>query len=127
MPKEKKVRGRPFKKGHKMSVGHGRPVIPAEVKEIRKLNNEKLAVIMDKYAHKSLNELKLIETMENVPAFELLIVKVLIQAIEKGDPVRFNLLFDRMCGKVKDKLEVETSPYATIFGIINGPGSTGTD
>ena len=55
---------------------------------------------------------------KKTPALDLVVIKVLIEAIRKGDEKRLGFLLDRTIGKVKEEIEVTGTPHDELMSII---------
>jgi len=107
MAKGIKTGGRNFKKGHKF--GKGAPRLSAEVKAIRKISISEVVDIFNKYLLCDINDLiKIIKDKKNISVFEYALCRALQKAIAKGD---FNIIleiFNRLIGKVTEKIDHTT-------------------
>lgn len=101
----KKTGGRDFKKGNP-----GRPkgsvVVP---KEIREMNRREVEQLISKYFKMSREKLAKVAANKKTPTIDLMIIKIITTAINKGDQTRLNFLLDRTIGKVKDSVDVTNS------------------
>jgi len=113
----KKKVGRPFQLGH--PGGPGRPKIPHELFMMKSLTKDEAKVILNKFLFWPLSELQayLKDTSNNV--LEYYIAKLIYQGIADGDVGPLNFLFDRLLGKVVDKVEI-TRPIPTVIELLNG-------
>lgn len=104
MAKGFKTGGRNIKKGQVLNP-NGRPRVPEYVKSARKLTQVKFAEVLYKYINATFEDLK--EVIENpkTPSLDLIVVKVLTEAIKHGDEKRLNFILERMIGKVKEVRE----------------------
>lgn len=95
-----------FKPGDPRAVAAGKKssrALPLELKEARRLNANKVEEILYKYMDSTADEL--LQAMQNplTPAIELVVIKVLKEAIKNGDHHRLDFLLNRTIGKVPDK------------------------
>lgn len=81
--------------------------LPPEIKEARLVNSVKFEEIVYKYMNATAQELQAIAKDPATPAIDLVVIKILSNAITKGDLPSLNLLLERTIGKVKDKLELD--------------------
>lgn len=113
MSEEKKVRGKPFAKGNS-----GRPVgttiIPKKVKELNRKDMEK---VISKYLKKSVLQLNEIAKNPKTKSLDLMIIKIIVEAIKRGDYTRLNFLMDRTVGKVKESIE-HSNPDGSMQGTV---------
>ena len=102
-----------FKKG-KSGNPNGRPVGTVTVpKELRAINNRLIADTIGKYLNCTGPELQ--EHIKNpeTPALDLMILRVLYEAIRKADQGKMNAILERIVGKVPDKID-HTSNGKTV-------------
>lgn len=109
---EPKKRGRPFKKGN--DHGKGRPPYSPEEKGMTKLTKTEILRLINLYLTTTVSELKAICKDDSFPAMQRMITAVALSAIEQGDHKRLDFFFDRLIGKVTDKVE-HTLPRPTII------------
>lgn len=105
MAKGKKTGGSDIKKGE-IRNPNGRPPTPDYLKAANKITKLKFQEILHKYCNHSLEELKLVYTRKTTTALDLVVIKILIEAIRRGDEKRLGFLLDRIIGKVKEEVEV---------------------
>ena len=113
MENKDKVIGRPFTTGNS-----GRPKGTTTVpKKVREMNRKEVESIISKYLKMSLSKLK--EKMGNpkTRSMDLMIIKIIVEAIKKGDYSRVNFLMDRTIGKVKEQLE-HSNPDGSMQGTV---------
>jgi len=118
MAKGKKTGGRDWKPGESGNPS-GRPPLPEHLKGVKKMNKHQFESILNKYIHLSLNELIELLKGGDLPAIEAMVVKVLTEAVRKGDEKRLNFVLDRLIGKVQENFKVEGDPYANLMKIIS--------
>lgn len=116
--KGKKTGGRDFKPGQSGNP-NGRPKIPSDIRELRKINQSSVEVLLNKYLHMKFPELKQMIEAQDAEASDMLVATVIYKGITKGDHYRLNFLLDRLIGKVTDKVEVKL-PVPTIIERPNG-------
>lgn len=80
----------------------GRPRVPAELKDLRRLTRSSLEIIINKYIHLSHEELKDKREDGSLPGIEVAVVSILLIAINKGDQVRLDYLIARLVGKIPE-------------------------
>jgi len=117
MARGKKTGGNDIKKGESRNP-HGRPKTPAYLKVANKLTKIRFQEILHKYFDHSLEDLKMAYIGKNTPALDLVVIKVLIEAIRKGDEKRLGFLLDRTIGKVKEEIEVTGTPHDELMAMI---------
>jgi hypothetical protein len=124
MAKGKKTGGRDFVKGTTPNP-KGRPKIPEELKKIRKMNRDRLEIIVSKYLAMNFIDLNQVVKDPNTSALDHMIVQIIIKSITTGDHARFNAIMDRVVGKVKDQIEHSASPHSELMMIIKSRSSNG--
>jgi len=85
----------------------GRPKMPKELKEAKTLNQIQVAQLLNKFTHMTAKQLEERFNDPNATTMELMICKIVHQAIKTGDQARMNFLLDRMVGKVADNVNFE--------------------
>lgn len=110
-----------FKKGNSGNP-NGRPPLPEELKKARKINKAKASQIINDFMNMTILEIKEQISTDDTHAMESLIGKIIIEAQKIGDYSRVNFLFDRMIGKVTDKVE-HTMPKPTVIKLLDGEGT----
>lgn len=102
--KGKKTGGKNFKPGQSGNP-NGRPKMPPEVKESRKLNQASVELLLNKYLLMPFEELKALIEAQKCSAGDMLIATVIYKGITKGDHYRLDFLLNRLIGKVTDRIE----------------------
>lgn len=80
--------------------------LPPDLKEARLQNAAVFESTIYKYMNSPLEILKEILKDPATPSRDLVVIRILVLAIEKGDHARLNFLLERTIGKVADKFEV---------------------
>ncbi len=93
--------GRPIQKGQVLNPT-GRPPIPEELKEMRKLTRASFQLYMNKYIHMSVDELEMLAADKKLPAIEKMVMAVVLRAIKDADTTRLNFLAENLLGKLKE-------------------------
>lgn len=119
MTKGRKTGGKDFTPGNKVSQGKGRPPLPEDVKQGRKINQTELERVINKLLYVDRAGLQEIIKTPDIPMIEIIAASILAQAAQKGDHVRLEFILQRMIGKVKDQLEV-TMPKPFIVQRLDG-------
>ena len=102
---ESKVVGRPFPKGTSGNPG-GRPRTPEELKLIKRLTQKELAEVGSMIIKMTPAEITALSKDPNATLIQAMVAALAKKTIDKGDPIAFDKLMDRLIGKVKDTLEV---------------------
>jgi hypothetical protein len=108
-----------FKKGDKIK-GKGQPRVPDDVRGARLLNQRDVELIMNKHLEKSAQELvDYTQDLRN-PAKEILIARIIVEAIKHGDHNRLQFVLDRLLGKPKEQVEhsIKLSYHNEIMHMI---------
>lgn len=108
-------RGRPFEKGH--SGGPGRPKMPTEIIMLKMLSKDSAKVLLNKFLDWPLSHLQDYLKDTNNPVLEYYIAKLLYTGIAEGNIAPLAFLFDRLLGKVVDKVEI-SRPVPTVIELI---------
>ncbi len=80
----------------------GRTKLPEELRGIKALTGEEACRLISKYARMDYAEVKALLEAKAIPVLELAICKIFLEAIEKGDFMRLDFLFNRAIGKVRE-------------------------
>lgn len=94
-----------FQKGNKL--GNGRPRVDADLKAIMKVNKQIVDEKLSRFMFMTRQRLDEVETNEQTPAMDVMIISLIKKGIKAGDPNILNFLLDRTIGKVKDSVEVD--------------------
>jgi hypothetical protein len=103
MAKGIKTGGRNFEKGHKFAKG--RPRLPDEVKEARKINAKLFHEVLSGYLNNTAKDVNAELKSKPTPNLERIILKILDMAT-KGNLNAANIILERMIGKVPDNLHM---------------------
>lgn len=106
-------------KGRSSPNPYGRPSIPDEIKNVRKLSPMLVSGMISKYARMTRGELTAVIEDRTTPAINITICVILAKAMQDGDYTRLNFLLDRSIGKVKENVEI-TIPKPTIIERLDG-------
>lgn len=85
----------------------GQKPLPEDIKKARKMNKVEMARILNKYSFLPLGEIKRIASDPATPAIEVAVIKMLAEAIRKGDEKKIGFIFDRLVGPVKTRVSVD--------------------
>lgn len=116
MAKGKKTGGRDFIPGDERA---GRPKKPEELRRLEKLTKSEVIAKLAQFLKMNVDELQVILEDKALPVIDHWVGRVALMGIKNGDHQRLNFLFDRLIGKVSDKLEV-TLPKPTVIVRPNG-------
>lgn len=110
-----------FKKGKPGNPLSGRKPTSPEMKEARKINKAIFEEILNKYIHVSVYELEEFLKNKRQTSIDYLVVRILYEAIKKGDQVRLSFILDRLLGKVKDVVDhnITGSLHSQVVDMIS--------
>ncbi len=94
-----------FKPGQSGNPG-GRPKLPGDIAEARKLNQHELERVINKYIWMTKDGLKAAAKDPDTTVMELMVASIVASAIEKGDQMRLEFILARIIGRVRDQLEI---------------------
>lgn len=100
----------------------GRPKTREDLKAIRLLSADDSKRLVQKVLDMSAHEIRAMVEDPLTPALEIMVAKIVIKAIDEGDPARLNFLFDRTVGKVLEKHKHEVVPV-TYTTSVRADGS----
>jgi hypothetical protein len=86
----------------------GRPPLPPEVKEARRLTKTEFESIVNKYLFAPIAELERLKSDKSLVAIEAWMVAIIYKGLTAGDWAGNEWIQQRLLGKVKDQLEVST-------------------
>ena len=81
---------------------NGRPPLPPEIKEIRKLTTKEFIERINKYLYLSKDQLKAGISKGNIEVLDLCIRASLVKCIEKGDYYMLDKMMERLIGKPRE-------------------------
>ena len=106
---KKKLTGHQFKKGHKESVGFGRPKMTEAEKELSLKSRTQFKTIINKYMIQDKKELMKIYRGAKTPALDCMIIKSILKSLETGDQSSINWFANHILGKEKETTHLELS------------------
>lgn len=118
MAKGKKTGGRDFTEGISGNP-KGRPPLTPEQKELRKISKNMIEELYNKLLLVPAEELAEIAKDKTRQGIELLVARVIIDGITKSDRSAFNILVDRLIGKISDQVE-HSFPKPVIVEMHDG-------
>jgi hypothetical protein len=93
----KKTGGRDFKPGQ-VTNPNGRPRVPPDLKQSRKLNKEKFERTLNKYMHMTAPEIMKVVKSSDTPMLDMIVAKIIGKAFQDGDHRRLEFLLARLIG-----------------------------
>ena len=118
MADKKKAKGRPFQKGQSGNP-KGRPPMPPELREIKKLSPGYIKVLIAKLSRMTPDQM--MEWMKGEGAerdkpnnLEVMLASIIHKAVVDGDHAKLNFLLDRTIGKVVEEKKVQIQPVKYI-------------
>ncbi len=111
MAKKLPPEGKRFKPGVSGNPG-GKPKIPDDIKEARKLTQIELERTINALLFLDKESLQARIKDPKTPMIEMIAASIMAQAAVKGDHLRLDFILQRMIGKVKDQVEIsQPQPY----------------
>ncbi len=106
--------GKPKKIGHRFKPGvsgnpSGRPKAPADLVNARMTNATLFEDSVYKHMGITVAALELLMKDKTLTVRDMVVVRLLALAMQKGDIARFNFLLERTIGKVADKLDIRAA------------------
>lgn len=120
MAKGRKTGGRDFQPGHLALKGGGRPLIPDDLKNVKKVTTEQAERLITRLMEMNEVELKALCKDPATPAMHVIIGNIILKGMSGGDTQRMEFLFNRTIGRVLDKVQISTT---TPFVIKKPDGS----
>ncbi len=108
MGKGFKAGGKDWKPGESGNP-NGRPKVPSDVKQARKLNKVKVERILNRFLAMDRQELERIKTDPSTPILDLFVAGLVAKGVSQGDHKRLEFIFDRLVGKVTEKVHHSVS------------------
>jgi hypothetical protein len=90
-----------FTKGNTFGI-KGRTPVDADLKAARKLTSLEAEKIINKYLNLSLEELQKAANDIRLNVHEILVARILYEAIKKGDHIKLDWIYNRLFGKPKE-------------------------
>lgn len=87
-----------------------------ELRKIRHITKDQIKDILSLIAGATHEEMEAILEKPETTALTMMIVKIYMTIAEKGDMHAFDVLLNRVIGKVKDELDITLEPYIVRYG-----------
>jgi hypothetical protein len=104
--KGNKTGGRDFKPG---KPGGGRPALPPEIKEARKLNQFEVEMSLSNHLRMNRAEISRVIKDPDSRMLDILVASIIAKAVQTGDAARLDFILNRTIGKVKEQIEITDS------------------
>lgn len=98
-----------FKKGQKPPPNSGRKPTSPEMKAARQINRAVIEEILNHYLYCSVIELANVVKDTSRETIDVLVARILFEAIKKGDQVRLSFVLDRLLGKPKESVDLNVT------------------
>ena len=100
--------------------GKGRLPMPDDLRGCKLMNQRQVELLLNRHMQKSVKELVAFAQDDNNEVQEVLVARILIEAIRSGDQNRFEFVLNRLLGKPKDMVEVthKVNYHAEIMKMI---------
>ena len=98
-----------FKKGQKPPPTSGRKPTSPEMKAARQINRAVIEEILNHYCYMSVIELANVIKDTSRETIDVLVARILFEAIKKGDQVRLAFVLDRLLGKPKESVDLNVT------------------
>ncbi len=108
-----------YKKGQPSPNPGGRPKLPDDVREARRLSQVELERAINRHLFMTPAALKVAQGDPKTTMLEQIVIGLLIKAVSLGDPYRLDLILNRLIGRVVERVEVK---LPTPFVIRRGNG-----
>jgi hypothetical protein len=112
-------KGKPFGPANPPPASEGRPPMPPEIREARKMNQNEVARLINRLINLSEAEVQAIQDDKTAPMLDRMIAGIVLVASLKADFFRLNFLFDRGVGRVTEKIKIER-PKPTVIKYKDG-------
>lgn len=109
----RKTGGRDFKPGQSGNP-NGRPMLPADVKQLRELTAIEFTRVVNKYLEMTKSQITEAVQDPKTPALELMVATIMHKAVVGGDHYRLGFILDRCIGKVKEVPEMTPTQFAGL-------------
>ena len=103
---KKKLTGHQFKKGHKKSVGFGRPPMSDAEKELSLKTRTQFKNILNKYMITDEKELQKLYKSKKLPILDGMIIKSLLNVFSSGSQAELNWFLNHSLGKEKETTNI---------------------
>lgn len=109
-----------FKKGQSGNP-NGRPLVPAEIKAARQVNQIEVERIINHVAYLNMDEIKVLTKSHEAPALLVAFAKIMEKAGKYGDLWAANLILDRMIGRPNNAPPIDVTPPQAAIAISTTP------
>ena len=106
-----------FKPGQSGNPG-GRAKIPEDIKQARTMTNHQLMRRLTDFLQMDRDAVRAIAQDPKAPMLDVIVASIVAKAATASDHQRLNFLFDRIVGKVTDKIEVNPFSEMSLEDLI---------
>ncbi len=92
----------------------GAALVPEDVRAFRRETPVTIARLLQKFLMMTPTELDLVSEDPATPMMDRFVISIIRRGVLDGDPMRFNMLLDRMVGKVKDPVQEHQVNFAAL-------------
>lgn len=110
---------RPFKNG---MIGNprGRPPLPPQLRAINAMDAREVSRLCAKYLRMSKADGEKALKVKSLPMGEVWILKCIFEGMIQGDPIKFSVFMDRVCGKTQlaeafEEAEISTEDLVAML------------
>lgn len=110
--KGNKTGGRDFKPGN---PGGGRPLLPEEIKEARKLNKYDVEMSLTNHLRMTRDQIATVIKDPESKMLDILVASIIAKAVQTGDQQRLDFILNRTIGKVSDHIEISDNRMSIML------------
>ena len=118
MAKGNKTGGKDFEPGRSGNP-NGRPRLPEDLREARALNKTEFERILNLGIHLTAEELKNRLEAKGTPTIELMVLKIIAAAVNRGDEKRLGFILDRLIGPVPKSVDLSANENSGFKIVID--------
>lgn len=105
--KKRKLTGHIFQKGHRESVGFGRPPMSAEERELSLKTRTQFKNMINKYMLLNITDLKKLLKRKTIPVIDLMLLQTIKNSVDDGDSVKIDWFMNHVLGKEKETTHID--------------------
>ena len=107
-----------FDDGNEFGAGYGRPRIPQDIRDARKLNRTEVERVINEMLGWSIKELKAFTDNADNKVFECLVASILAKAIHQGDQQRLDFVLTVLNLKPKENSSDAPNIHGQVVNLI---------